>query len=133
MNPIKEYFINYTIINPPLKVSFCDDQVYEAIGKGTIQINLSNGQTTTIYDVLHIPALAKSLISVYKATLQCQSIEFFHNYAIRKYKNSNDESIEMHFNQIDNLYPFANNALIKNSNSMAITKPSNYDTMKWHH
>jgi len=49
MTPIKEYFMNYTIINPPLKVYSCDDQVHEAIGKGTVQIHLSNRQTTTIF------------------------------------------------------------------------------------
>jgi hypothetical protein len=77
MTSIKEYFITYMILNPPLKVYSCDDQVHHTIGKGTIHINLNNGQTTTVHDVLHIPVLVKSLISVCKATIQCQSIDFF--------------------------------------------------------
>jgi hypothetical protein len=79
---MKNCFINYKILNPLLKGYSYDDQAHEVVGKGTIQIYLNNEHTTTVFDVLHIPTLAKSLISVCKATLQCQSIEFFHNYVI---------------------------------------------------
>lgn len=97
---------------------------------GTVQIYLSNGHNTTVSDVLHVLALEKSSISVCKATLQCQSIEFFHNYSIIKHKNINGKPKEIRFNQVSNLYPLAHKPVIQNSTSMAITKISPYDAMK---
>ncbi len=48
--------------------------------------------------------LAKNLIYVYTATIQCNSIEFFHDYCIIKTKFKNGEKISLRFNQIGNFY-----------------------------
>ena len=65
-----------------------------------------------------------------KATLQCQSIEFFNNFYIIEHENIDGQLIEIGFNQEGNLYPLAYNNVIRNSISMAITKTSPYDNYK---
>lgn len=133
MTPIKTWFISYKYLNPPLIIYTGDDAQHEAIGRGTVQIKLKNGDITNIQDVLHVPTLAKNLLSVCLATTQCKSIEFFHNYCTIKTTSKDGKEITLQFNQIGNLYPLEVENIEKKSTSLVISKTPQGETILWHH
>jgi hypothetical protein len=70
MSPNKHWFEYYVSISP-LKVRIGDDSELEAVGRGTIRIDASvNGNSVVcqIKDVLHVPRLATTLLSVSEMT-----------------------------------------------------------------
>jgi hypothetical protein len=95
-----------------------------------IQLHLSNEQNATIPKVLHVSNITKFLLLVYKVTLQlCHIIELLHNYYSVKISNNDGETIDLQFNQLDNLYPLPMEIVPKNT----IGKHSTLIVIKWHH
>ena len=77
----KELFTEYEEI-PTKKVFMGDDRTLDAIGQGTIQVNLnstSQQHTLTFKEVLYVPEIAKNLLSVSKATSEGLSFSFDHS------------------------------------------------------
>ena len=80
MIPKREYFTKYRSFSIPEKVSFGDGRVVEAVGVGTIRLNVlfkvSNSKRAVMYDVLHVPKLACNLFSVRAAAKRGNTVKF---------------------------------------------------------
>ena len=77
----REWFETYETI-APRKVYMGDDHPHEAIGKGTIRVNLyvNGGKIRGVFtDVLHVPNIANNLLSVSKMTSTGLRVEFGDN------------------------------------------------------
>ena len=69
---------NYTTI-PPVKIYLGNDSTLEAVGKGDLEMDVWNGKgwhTAQLQDVLHVPRMAKNLLSVSIATSRGYTFEF---------------------------------------------------------
>jgi hypothetical protein len=68
MSPYQDHFENYMSI--ALKsITAADKQYFQPIGKGNLQIKISNGSNTTtilLKDVLHCPDMGLTLVSIGK-------------------------------------------------------------------
>ena len=64
MTPHREWFSEYERYNGD--VFLCDDNPTKIIGRGRVKLLLNVGRIKTLPGVLHIPGLAKNLISVSK-------------------------------------------------------------------
>jgi hypothetical protein len=74
----QEWFTTYESI-VPRKVYMGDDTILEAIGKGNMKATMRIGSKllfTTITQVLHVPKMKNSLISVSKFILEGLKVEF---------------------------------------------------------
>jgi hypothetical protein len=74
----KEWFTTYEFI-VPRKVYMGDDTILKAIGKGTIKATMQVGGRvlfTTITQVLHVPKMKNSFISVSKLISEGLKVEF---------------------------------------------------------
>ena len=80
MTPRREYFTKYRLFSTPEKVALGDGRVVEAVGAGTIQLNMlfkvSNSKRATMYDVLHVPKLSCNLFSVRSAAKRGNTVKF---------------------------------------------------------
>lgn len=80
MTPKRGYFTKYRSFSTPEKVSLGDGRVVEAVGVGTIRLNMlfkvSNSKRAVMYDVLHVPKLACNLFSVRAAAKRGNTIKF---------------------------------------------------------
>ena len=58
MTPKREYFTKYRSFSTPEEVSLGDGRVIEAVGVGTVRLNMqfkvSNSKTAVMYNVLHV-------------------------------------------------------------------------------
>ena len=69
MSPYIEAFTNFEFIEPK-PISAADNRTFEAVGKGSIQIKIPNGDDSTIVtlrDVLYAPTIGFTLISLSRA------------------------------------------------------------------
>jgi hypothetical protein len=74
----QEWFTTYERISPR-KVFMGDDTVLEAVGKGSIKATMQVGSKlshATMTQVLHVPKMKNSLISVSKLILEGFKVEF---------------------------------------------------------
>ncbi len=74
----REWFTTYESI-VPRKVYMGDDTILEAIGKGNIKATMQvggRGLFTTITQVLHVPKMKNSLISISKLISEGLKVEF---------------------------------------------------------
>jgi hypothetical protein len=70
MTPHFEWFVSYTKNLTRDKVYLGDNSSHDIEGQGVVMITLDSGEARIIENVLHIPALKKSLISVSKVTVR---------------------------------------------------------------
>lgn len=69
MSPYIEAFADFTFIEPKL-ISAADNQTFEAVGKGSIQVKIPNGNgftAVTLCDVLYAPTIRFTLVSLSRA------------------------------------------------------------------
>jgi len=82
MTPFKHRLINYTpIASRPITAA--DKRVFQAIGKGDMQIRIPNGTTTTtvlLKDVLYAPDMGLTIISVSRVTAAGFAVLFRANF-----------------------------------------------------
>ena len=75
-----DYFTMYQPFSVPERVSLGDGRVVEAVGVGTIRLNMllkvSNAKTATMYNVLHVSQLACNLFSVRAAAKKGNTVKF---------------------------------------------------------
>ena len=80
MTPKREYFTKYRSFSTPEKVGLGDGRVVDAVGVGTIRLNMlfkvSNSKRAVMYDVLHVPKLTCNLFSVRAAAKRGNSVKF---------------------------------------------------------
>ena len=100
----KEWLKDYIPLAKPFPVRFGNNGVEHALGHGTTQIELSDGNFIAIEQVHYIPNIAKNLISVNKLTDDNTSIEFFHNYCIIRYKTSSSRAYVVNCPRQGHLY-----------------------------
>ena len=66
MSPYIKTFTNFTFIEPK-PISAANNQTFEAIGKGSIQVEIPSDEgttTVTLQDVLYAPTIGFTLISL---------------------------------------------------------------------
>lgn len=68
MSPVQTLFRDYKALDTPRLILLGDNSSYNAIDIGCILLRLPNQQTFLIPDVLHVPGLAKNLISISQIT-----------------------------------------------------------------
>lgn len=105
MCPRRDWFITYEPLPHRLPVLIGDSHQLEAIGCGSVQIQLYTGHIMTMHDVYHIPALARNLLSVVQATTNDSSIEFFHDHCIIKPLLPSGDALNVRCAQSHRLYP----------------------------
>ena len=75
-----DYFTQYQPFSVPKRVSLGDGRVVEAVGVGTIRLNMffkvSNAKRATMYNVLYVPQLACNLFSVSAAAKKGNTVKF---------------------------------------------------------
>ena len=75
-----DYFTKCQAFSVPQRVSLGDGRVVEAVGVGTIRLNMffkvSNAKRGTTYNVLHVPQLARNLFSVRAAAKKGNTVKF---------------------------------------------------------
>lgn len=80
MTPKREYFSTYRAFSTPEKVGLGDGRTVEAVGVGTVRVNMlfkvSNSKKAVMYDVLHVPKLACNLFSVRAAAKKGNTVKF---------------------------------------------------------
>ena len=80
MTPKREYFTEYQLFSIPEKVALDDGRVVEAVGVGTIRLNMlfkvSNSKSSVMHDVLHVPKLSCNLFSVRAAAKGGNTVKF---------------------------------------------------------
>ena len=80
MTPKREYFTEYRSFSTPEKVALGDGRVVEAVGIGSIRLNMlfevSDSKRAVIYDVLHVPRLSCNLFSVRAAAKRGNTVKF---------------------------------------------------------
>ena len=80
MTPKREYFTKYRSFSTPEKVGLGDGRVVDAVGVGTIRLNMlfkvSNSKRAVMYDVLHVPKLTCNLFSVRATAKRGYSVKF---------------------------------------------------------
>ena len=64
MSPIREDFTDFVDLNPPYKIKTANNQVMDATGIGRVKLHLADNDPITLTDVLFVPTLASSLLSV---------------------------------------------------------------------
>ena len=65
--PYKSDFSNYSLLNPPVFLNAANQQKFPAIGVGDLAIQVPNGSTEstlTLANVLHMPAIGYTLVSL---------------------------------------------------------------------
>ena len=76
----REYFTKYRSFSAPEKVALGDGRVVEAVGAGTIQLNMlfkvSNSKRAVMPYVLHVPKLSCNLFSVRAAAKRGKTVRF---------------------------------------------------------
>jgi hypothetical protein len=65
MTPHREWFSKYEKYDGA-DVFLGDDSIAKILGRGRVKLLLNDGRIRTLHGVLHIPKLARSLISVSK-------------------------------------------------------------------
>jgi len=80
MTPKRGYFVNYRSFSTPEKVGLGDGRVVEAVGVGTVRLNMlfkvSDSKRAVMYDVLHVPKLSCNLFSVRAAAKRGNTVKF---------------------------------------------------------
>ena len=80
MTPKGGYFTNYRSFSTPEKVGLGDGRVVEAVGVGTVRLNMlfkvSDSKRAVMYDVLHVPKLSCNLFSVRAAAKRGNTVKF---------------------------------------------------------
>ena len=80
MTPKREYFSTCRPFGIPEKVGLGDGRVVEAVGVGTIRLNMlftvSNSKKAVMHDVLYVPKLACNLFSVRAAAKKGNTVKF---------------------------------------------------------
>jgi hypothetical protein len=67
ISPYKEDFISYTPLNLPLLLNTANKQQFPALGRGTMVIQVPNGDSTltlTLHDILHALSVGYTLVSL---------------------------------------------------------------------
>jgi hypothetical protein len=82
ITPNRNWFIQYTRIEEPERVYLGNNTYCDVIGKGSITVQLPNGQIRSINEVLHVPDLRTNLISVGKVTDSGYDIAFNSNECV---------------------------------------------------
>ena len=76
----RDLFTTYkSFNNTNVKINLGDNSKIRALGKGTIDMNLSingNTKTGTLTEVLHVPEISKNLFSIGKALMQGLTLQF---------------------------------------------------------
>jgi hypothetical protein len=65
INPHREWFFEYEKYDGG-DVFLGDDSITKILGRGRVKLLLKDGRIRTLFGVLHIPKLARSLISISK-------------------------------------------------------------------
>ena len=115
----KDWLNFYQILSNPLSVTFGDNGRKTAIGKGSIQLRLSDNHEITVPNVYYVPGLAKHLLSVGQATVDGLIIQFCKEKAILFFKNGNTSTQlvcpkEKHLYPIRSHPPNAFSAVLQN-------------------
>ena len=80
MTAHREYFLEYYSFSTPEKVGLGNGRVVEAVGAGTIRLNMlfkvSNSKKAGMHNVLHVSKLAYSLFSVRAAAKRGNTVKF---------------------------------------------------------
>jgi len=66
MSALKNLFRNYSIIANPKTIYLRDNTIHQAIGIGSIFLQLQSNQPLLINEILHVPNLAKNLIFIFQ-------------------------------------------------------------------
>jgi hypothetical protein len=66
MTSVRDKFVSMTDLKTPVRITIADGTKIDAVAKGTVGMELMDGTSVTLSDVLHIPEVEGSLISVSK-------------------------------------------------------------------
>ncbi|GFZ01036.1 hypothetical protein Acr_14g0006710 [Actinidia rufa] len=104
------------------KVYLGDDEPCSIIGKGEVQISLTNGTTLRLKDVRHVPNLKRNLISVGQlATSGCKTIFTDDSWKVMK-----GDMVMAHRKKQGTLY------VMSRTNTVLATASSKPDATTWH-
>ena len=85
----KDWLNCYKILSNPLSVTFGDNKRKTTIGKGTIELRLSDNHVITVPNVYYVLGLAKHLLSIGQATVDGLIIQLCKENAILIFKTGN--------------------------------------------
>jgi hypothetical protein len=136
MTPNRSLFHDFPTLSIPRTIILGDNSSHQANGFGTVQIQLSTGQSIFIQNVLYVSGLAKNLLSVAQITTTGNTVLIFKkNQCIIKTKAPNTRvPMTYYIPQHDNLYSLGNGVELATSSYSATTSnPTDKETLKWHH
>ena len=94
MSPYIDSFVDFEFITPK-PIASADNQTFDAIGKGNLQVKILNGEkstTVTLRDALYAPTMAFTLISLSRAD-KAGYTTIIENGELHLINRSNDEII----------------------------------------
>ena len=136
MSPIKSLLRNYETLTSPRSILLGDNSTQNAIGYGSVLLQLSTGQKLLINDILFVPGLAKNLVSVTQITSTGNTIIIFtHDYCIIKTKSPiTNKSWTHKISKEGSLFSLGIGIEISNTNYLVTTTNKfDNDTLLWHY
>eukprot|EP00250_Pteridium_aquilinum_P019822 c24589_g1_i1 orf=892-4791(+) len=127
------HLTNYKPLTVPFAVRFGNNGVQQAIGVGTAQIELPDGNIVAISEVYHVPNIAKNLISVSKVTSQGTSIEFFHSHSLIRHRLPRGRTYVASCPRLGRLYLLGRSEPINEAYSASLADSHVHTTLLWHY
>jgi len=136
MSPLMQLFRSYTVLDSPRTILLGDNSSYQAVGLGSILLQLPTKQTLYISDVLFVPGLVKNLISVAQITRTGHTTVIFTQSQCIIATKSPALKKQTHYrlNKTDNMFILGIGVEPFDSADTTMTSQlPDSNTTKWHH
>lgn len=135
MSPIYSLFRDYHVLSTSKTILLGDNSTYQALGIGSVLLQLTTGQHFLIKDVLYVPGLAKNLLSVAQITSTGNTtITFTQDHCvINTISPKSSQPMLFRIPKHGNLFSLGTGIdPITQSYSSTVTQ-NDHDAIKWHY